>query len=96
MDDTVYQKTVPAPIFALLMELTSLDVAGHPGSAAGGAAGPQTGSLANIDDEDDEAAALEASTAPATTGSSEDSSPSGDREARSTASGEWEDVEERS
>jgi import receptor subunit TOM20 len=81
---TVYQKTVPAPIFALLMELTSLDVSA---GQAGGAASAPTGSLANIDD-DDEPAAIEASTAPTTTGDSEDSSPS--------ASGEWEDVEERS
>lgn len=93
MLDTVYQKTVPAPIFALLMELTSLDVSA--GQSGGAPAGP-TGSLANIDD-DEEPATIEASTAPATTtGGSEDSSPSGDREARSTASGEWEDVEERS
>jgi len=84
---TVYQKTVPAPIFALLMELTSLDVSA---GQAGGASAP-TGSLANIDDDDDEEpATVEASTAPTTTGGSgsEDGSPS--------ASGEWEDVEERS
>jgi len=86
---TVYQKTVPPPIFALLMELTSLDVsAGKSGAAP---AGP-TGSLANLDDdEDEEPAAIESSQT--VTGESEDSSPS--REGNSTESGgEWEDVEE--
>jgi hypothetical protein len=72
------------------MELTSLDVSA---GQAGGASAPtgSLSSLANIDDDDDEEpATVEASTAPTTTGGSgsEDGSPS--------ASGEWEDVEERS
>jgi import receptor subunit TOM20 len=60
---TVYQKTVPPSIFALLMELTSLDVS----SGKTAPTGP-SGSLADLDDEEKEPTMIEASVNDTATG----------------------------